>query len=389
MFNKISLVNIAKHYVKLKKINSDYAYTKCKCGGIMLFNCKESHFTCLQCSAGGSVLEWVSHQFDVDIQEAYKWLHKNWGLYETNTIVCADTKKIAQLNNDALRFFETALHRPVGKKALNYLKEKRHLSDETIAQFHMGCAVDSWDALKQHLLEAGYSETEMLNAGLLNRSSKTLKTYDFFMDRAMFPFICDDQVVGFGGRTLCNDSRKYLNSKKTLLFQKQDFLFGWNLVKQHNHSSVLICEGNLDVISLHQAKFTNAVATCGTALSSSHISLLQRNGIKTVYLCFDADLAGQTAIIKAIGRARDANTDLKIRVICIPQEIAKDPDEFLQVKGADEFYELIHNAISAEEFLVRDALRHNDVHSITGKQNLLTTLYGYGLRARDFISFLP
>ena len=331
-------------------------------------------FHCFGCGAGGDVISFIMKYHNLDYVEAIKMLAEraNMEMPEDdfrrsgsgNT--AERRKKIYDMNRDAAKFFYHQLSKPEGAKCVRYLMQTRRLSPQTIKRYGMGYAPNSWSALKQHMLGLGYTERELEDAGLISRSkNNTKKTFDFFVDRAMFPFIdLTGHIVGFGGRTLGDDKRKYLNSRDSLVYNKNKFLFSMNIAKNSAVKSgrVLLCEGNLDVISLTQAGFDNAVASCGTALTPEQAKLIS-NYAKEVVICYDADEAGQKATQKAIGILSSAG----LKTTVIQMRGAKDPDEFIGKFGAAAFEQLLEKAAGAVTFRLQKAKNGLDLATDAGK----------------------
>ena len=206
-----------------------------------------------------------------------------------------------EMNREAGRFFHKYLYSPAGKEGLDYLYG-RGLTDHTIRTYGLGYAPDTWDSLKKHMNSLGYSDSEMEEASLLSKSSKSGNYFDFFKYRVMFPFIdVRGNIVCFSGRVIGgDDNRKYLNTKATAVYNKSTFLYSLNHAKNAGESVLIMCEGNLDVISMYQAGFKNAVATCGTAITDSHARNIANLGFKKVILAYDSDAAGQKATARAM-----------------------------------------------------------------------------------------
>ena len=277
--------------------------------------------------------------------------------------------KIYDINRDTARFFHSFLMSEEGKWALDYLLG-RGLTLKTIKQFGLGAAPDSWDMLIKHLKEKGYKEADMLAAGVVGKSQKgTL--YDRFRKRVMFPIInIRGNIIAFSGRAMPGEDKqggKYVNTSDTPVYKKSSNLFGMNFAKNVCSERVILVEGNMDVISLHQAGFTNAVAPLGTAFTMEQANLLARY-TKEIVLTLDADAAGQ----KAIKRASELleNTGLKTRVVVIPD--GKDPDEFIKKNGPDRFRALLEGAVSDIEYKLLTAAKDINLESEDGRLRYLS-----------------
>lgn len=304
-------------------------------------------FYCFGCGVGGDVVTFTGLIENLDYIESVKLLAERSGVtlpqdgYDDSMQKLKN--KIYDINRDTARFFHSFLMSEEGKWALDYLLG-RGLTLKTIKHFGLGAAPDSWDMLIKHLKEKGYKEADMLAAGVVGKSQKgTL--YDRFRKRVMFPIInIRGNIIAFSGRAMPGEDKqggKYVNTSDTPVYKKSSNLFGMNFAKNVCSERVILVEGNMDVISLHQAGFTNAVAPLGTAFTMEQANLLARY-TKEIVLTLDADAAGQ----KAIKRASELleNTGLKTRVVVIPD--GKDPDEFIKKNGPDRFRALLEGAVS-------------------------------------------
>lgn len=337
-------------------------------------------FHCFGCGAGGDVITFIMKYNNLDYWEAVKFLAERGGipLPEDNGFNSRRTdtrKRMYEMNKCAAKFFYHQLKTPEGKNCLDYLINKRKLSLETIKKYGMGYAPNSWSALKSYMLGQGYTEEELEAGSLISRSqNNTKRTFDFFVNRAMFPFIdLTGHIVGFGGRALSDDDkRKYLNSKDTLCYSKNRFLFSLNFAKNQSVKSkqILLCEGNLDVISLNQAGFENAVASCGTALTTEQAKIIS-NYAEQVIICYDSDGAGQKATSRAIPILSEAG----LKTTVIKMTGAKDPDEYIKKFGADHFRNLLNNSEGAINFELNKCKEGIDTDTELGKIDYLKKVY--------------
>lgn len=336
----------------------------------------KEYFHCFGCGAGGDVITFTMKYNNLDYWEAVKLLAERGGVplpedsgYDSRR---TDTRKrFYEMNKTAARFFYHQLKTPQGKECLDYLMNKRKLTIDTIKKYGMGFAPNSWSALKSYMLSEGFTEEELEQGSLISRSQRNTKnTFDFFVNRAMFPFIdLAGHIVGFGGRALtADDKRKYLNSKDTLVYSKNRFLFSMNFAKNAavKDKTILLCEGNLDVISLNQAGFQNAVASCGTALTPEQAKLIS-NYADNVVICYDADGAGQTATARAIKILDE--TGLKTTII--KMNGAKDPDEYINKFGADHFRHLLKKSDSAIDFELEKCKEGVDMDTDVGRSEYM------------------
>ncbi len=371
-------------YVTLKRTGRDYICL-CPFHNEKTPSCHvhpdKEFFHCFGCGAGGDVITFIMKYQNLDYWEAVKMLAErgNIPLPETSSFNrqnTVDKKRFYEMNKAAAKFFYSQLKTEAGKACLDYLINKRKLSIETIKKYGMGFAPNSWSALKTHMMTLGYTEQELVDASLISRSANnTKKSFDFFVNRAMFPFIdLTGHIVGFGGRALSADEkRKYLNSKDTPVYNKERFLFSLNFAKNAavKDRQIILCEGNLDVISLNQAGFENAVASCGTALTERQARTLA-NYADHIMICYDSDEAGQKATSKAITLLE--NTGLKTTVVKITG--AKDPDEYLKVYGAVRFKNLLKETQGSVEYELDKRREGIDTSTDLGKIDYLRRAYG-------------
>ncbi len=332
-------------------------------------------FYCFGCGAGGDVITFIMKIENLDYIEAVKFLADRSGIampesdYDDSS--ANEKKRLLEMNKAAAKFFYSNLKTPDGKVGLRYLIEKRGLKPETIKKFGLGIATNHWTALKNHMLALGYSEKELIKASLLNE--KNGRTFDFFVNRVMFPiFDLRGNVIAFSGRTLDPESKgmKYLNSRETSLYKKSRTIFALNFAKNTSvkTKSLILCEGNVDVISLHQAGFDTAVATCGTAITPEHARLMSQY-CDEVYLCYDSDAAGQKATQAAINLLAAAG--LSAKVIKISGDGVKDVDDYIKRYGAERFKLLMDGSEGAVIFELNKCKQGLDLDSDLGKVEYL------------------
>lgn len=330
-------------------------------------------FYCFGCGAGGDVFTFTGLIENLDYIESVKLLAEKSGVtlpdsgYDDS--ITRLKNRIYDINRETGRFFHSCLLSDDGKWAREYLLG-RGLTPATIKRFGLGAAPDSWDCLINYLKSKGYTIEEMIAANVIGKSNRG-SYYDRFRKRVMFPIInIRGNVVGFSGRAMPGEDKqggKYVNTSDTPVYKKSINLFGINLAKNHCSESMILVEGNMDVISLHQAGFPNTVAPLGTAFTEEQANLLARY-TKEVILTMDADAAGQ----KAIKRAAEIleKTGLKTRVIVIPD--GKDPDEFIKKNGPDRFRGLIEGAVSDVEYKLLMAAKDIDLEADDGKLKYLS-----------------
>ena len=334
---------------------------------------ESSSFYCFGCGVGGDVFSFAGLMENLDYIESVKLLAEKSGVaipedgYDDSMQKLKNT--IYDINREAARFFYKHLMSDEGKWAQEYLIG-RGLSAATIKHFGLGAAPDSWDRLINHLKEKGFSIADMLAANVIGKSQKG-SYYDRFRKRIMFPIInIRGNVVGFSGRAMPGDDKaggKYVNTADTPVYKKSANLFGINFAKNNCSEQVILVEGNMDVISLHQAGFTNAVAPLGTAFTSEQVNLLARY-TKEIVLTLDSDAAGQKAVKRASQMLE--NTGLSVRVVLIPD--GKDPDEYIKKNGAERFRALLSGAVSDIEYKLLAAAGDIDVNTDDGRLKYLS-----------------
>lgn len=308
-------------------------------------------FYCFGCGVGGDVITFTGLIENLDYIESVKLLAEKSGItlptegYDDSMQKLKN--RVYDINRETAKFFHNHLMSEEGKWALQYLVG-RGLTLKTIKQFGLGAAPDSWDKLINHLKEKGFTISEMLTANVIGKSQRGTY-YDRFRKRVMFPIInIRGNVVGFSGRAMPGDDKaggKYVNTADTPVYKKSENLFGINYAKNNCSEQIILVEGNMDVISLHQAGFNNAVAPLGTAFTPEQVNLIARY-TKEIVLMLDADAAGQKAIRRASQLLE--NSGLNVRVVVIPD--GKDPDDFIKNNGADRFRALLAGAVSDIEY---------------------------------------
>jgi len=334
---------------------------------------ESSSFYCFGCGVGGDVFTFCSLIENLDYIETVKLLAERSGVtlpqdgYDDSMQRLKNT--VYDINRETARFFHNYMMSPEGKWALDYYMQ-RGLSLSTIKHFGLGAAPDSWDSLIKHLKSKGFSVQDMLTANVIGKSQKGT-FYDRFRKRVMFPIInIRGNVIGFSGRAMPGEDKqggKYVNTSDTPVYKKSDNLFGINYAKNHCSERIILVEGNMDVIALHQAGFENVVAPLGTALTSEQVNLISRY-TKEIVLMLDADTAGQKAIKRASQLLE--NTGLSVRVVLIPD--GKDPDEYIKKNGPDRFRALLEGAVSDIEYKLLMAAQDINLDSDDGRLKYLS-----------------
>lgn len=330
-------------------------------------------FYCFGCGAGGEVISFIRRIENLDYVEAVRFLCERAGMnmpedgYDTS--LAQKRKRMYEINREAARFFHETLFSPEGKAGLDYYKSRGY-SKKTLVRFGMGYAPNDWRKLLTHMKEKGYSYEELYDANLANRSEKNGKIsyYDNFRNRVIVPIIDPrGNVVAFGGRVLDDSKPKYVNTSDTLVYKKSLGVFGLNFAKNSKEKSLILVEGYMDAISLHQAGFDNAIACLGTALTSEMAHLLSRY-TDQIILSYDADEAGQKATQRAIGIFSSIGMKLKV----LQLSGGKDPDEILKKYGPERFRSLIDGASNDIEFALVKAKKDFDLDTADGKMKYLT-----------------
>lgn len=332
-------------------------------------------FYCFGCGAGGDAITFVRRIENLDYVEAVKVLAERAGMqmpedgYDDS--LAKHRQRILAANREAARFFHSTMMSEQGRIGLDYFLG-RGLTMQTIKHFGLGYAPDSWDALLRYMRSKGFTNQELYDANLVRKSDKGERThyYDNFKNRAMVPIIdLRGNVIAFGGRVLDDSKPKYINTSDTLVYKKSDGVFALNFAKNGNPSQIIVAEGYMDVIALHQAGFTNSIACLGTALTQEQARLVSRYA-EEVILSYDSDEAGQKATKRAIeifGR-----TGVRIRVLKLTG--GKDPDEIIKKFGKEKFRSLIDGAANDIEYAILREREKYDLDSIDGKTKFLTSI---------------
>ena len=365
------IVDVISGYVKLQKKGSSYfglcPFHNEKSPSFSVSRQKQMYY-CFGCGAGGNVFTFLMEYENFSFVEAVKYLADRAGVelpemeYSKEAKEKADLKaSILEINKLAAKYFYVQLKSERGNAAYTYLKD-RQLSDKTITAFGLGYSNKFSDDLYKYLRSKGYSEELIRQAGLISTDERH-GVYDKFWNRVMFPIMdVNSRVIGFGGRVMGDAKPKYLNSPETPVFDKSRNLYGLNRARTSRKPYFLLCEGYMDVIALHQAGFTNAVASLGTALTPGHASLIRRY-VQEVYLTYDSDDAGTRAALRAVPILREAGISAKV----IRMDPYKDPDEFIKNLGAEEYEKRIREARNGFMFTLEVLARGYDMNSPEGK----------------------
>ncbi len=362
---KNDIVDVVSGYVKIQKKGSSYfglcPFHNEKSPSFSVSPTRQMYY-CFGCGAGGNVFTFVMEYENYSFQEAIKFLAQKAGVSLPEVEYTEEVRKkegkrarLLEMNKEAARYFYYQLRSERGKVGYEYLK-KRELSDETIKKFGLGFANMISNDLVKYLKSKGYEDKLIQESGLASFDEK-FGLHDKFWNRVMFPISdINHRVIGFGGRVMGDAKPKYLNSPETMIFDKSRNLYGLNLARTSRKNHMILCEGYMDVISMHQAGFTQAVASLGTAFTQGQASLLKRYTQKVI-LAYDSDGAGVTAALRAIGILKEAGLTGKV----LSLEPYKDPDEFIKNKGADALEERIRQAENSFFFEIRMLQRNYDL----------------------------
>lgn len=365
------IVDVISGYVRLTKKGSTYfglcPFHNEKTPSFSVSPNKQMYY-CFGCGAGGNVITFLMEYENYTFPEALEVLANRIGIELPKQEMTAEQRKasdkrarLLEVNKEAAKYFYTLLRSERGTRAHEYFRN-RGLSEETIKKFGLGYSDKYSDDLYRYLRSKGYEDELLKDSGLISIDEKR-GGHDKFWNRAMFPIMdVRGKVIGFGGRVMGDGEPKYLNSPETMIFDKSRNLYGLNLARTTKKNQILLCEGYMDVIALHQAGFDNAVAALGTAFTVGHANLLRRY-TKEVYLTFDSDGAGIRAAKRAIPILKEAGIAAKV----INMQPYKDPDEFIKALGAEAYEERIKNAESSFMFEIRIMEEDYDLKDPEGK----------------------
>ena len=365
------IVDVISGYVRLQKKGSTYfglcPFHNEKTGSFSVSPAKQMYY-CFGCGAGGNVFTFLMEYENFTFPEAMQALADRAGVDLPKQELSGEAKResdkrsrLLEINKEAGKYYYTLLRSERGAQALSYFR-KRELSDATMQKFGLGYSDKYSDDLYRYLRSKGYEDEILKDSGLVGFDEKR-GGHDKFWNRAMFPIMdIHNKVIGFGGRVMGDGEPKYLNSPETKIFDKSRNLYALNFARQSKRPYMLLCEGYMDVIALHQAGFDNAVASLGTSFTSGHASLLKRY-TKEVYLTFDSDGAGIKAALRAIPILKEVGLSAKV----INMKPYKDPDEFIKALGAEAYQERIDQAENSFMFEIRILQQDYDMKDPEGK----------------------
>ena len=358
------IVDVISSYVGLKRAGSNMQglcpFHSEKTPSFTVFTATQGYY-CFGCGAGGDVINFVRQIENLEYVPAIEFLAKRAGITLPENIRRTeggiDRNRFLNMNRDAARFFRECLFdEKVGGEAMAYLRH-RGLSTATIKRFGVGFSPNDFSALTRHLRNLGYTEDELVTGFLCGRSRKNGALFDYFRNRVMFPIIdVSGNVIAFGGRVMDDSQPKYLNSSDTPVFKKSRNLFALNFARTACAEEMLLCEGYMDVIALHAAGFSNAVATLGTAITPEQARIMSRY-TKKVLISYDSDAAGQKAANRAIGILGEVGLDVRVLKI----KDAKDPDEYIKKFGGEKFSELLAGSRGKFEYNMENVLSRHDI----------------------------
>ena len=366
------IVDVVGSYVNLKRAGSNFS------GLCPFHNEKTPSFTvfpatkschCFGCGSGGDVITFIMRVENLDYVETLEFLAARAGITipEDNSASREQTvsrKRIYAMNLAAAKFFRSSLmDKEIGAEALEYLCEKRKLSMATVKRFGLGYSPNDFGMLTSHLRRLGYTDEEMQIGFLAGKSQKTGRSYDYYRNRVIFPIIdTTGNIVAFGGRVMDDSKPKYLNTSDTPAFKKSRHLFALNFAKNHCQEYMILCEGYMDVIALHEAGFENAVATLGTAITSEQARIFAKY-TKKVIICYDSDNAGQNATQKAIRLLGEVGVEVRI----LKLSGAKDPDEYIKKFGAENFRRVLGESKTGFDYHVDKIISSHDISLVEEK----------------------
>jgi len=353
------IVDVVGSYVQLTRKGSNLfglcPFHSEKTGSFSVSPDKQIYY-CFGCKKGGGAVNFIMDIENLTFPDAVRFLAKRAGMEvpeeEGDREAARHRQRLLDLNRDAARFYYQLLQKPEGRAVQEYL-DRRQIKKATAVNFGMGASLDAWDVLLTAMTKKGYTKRELLDAGLVVQN-KNGGLYDKFRNRLMLPVVdTSGNVVAFGSRVLDKSEPKYMNSSETPVYSKRRVLYGLNLAKKTKRSNIILCEGNLDIVTLHQAGFDNAVASMGTALTVEQTRLLSRF-TKELVLCYDNDNAGKIATERALQILQ--NSEFSVKVLQLPRRLVdgeyrkQDADDFIKFQGPDAFERLLNGSENGVEF---------------------------------------
>jgi len=371
IIEKNDIVDVVSDYVKINRKGKDYfglcPFHNEKTPSFSVVPSKQIYY-CFGCGKGGNVLNFISGIENVEYIDAIKMMadRASVALPESNDTRERESsgyiKKLVEINTEAARFFHEKLMENPDAQA--YLRNRK-IKDSTIRKFGIGYAPDSWDAVLKHLKGKGYNEKDIMASGLAKKGSTSY--YDSFRNRIMFPIIdIRNRVIGFGGRILSGEGAKYINSPETPAYNKSSSLYGINIAKNSKAEKIIIVEGYMDCVAIHQAGFQNCVASLGTALTRKQASMLKKL-VPEIIIAYDMDQAGRNATIRGLDLIASIGCDVKI--LEMPE--GKDPDEFIKINGREAFGKLVDNSLPIVEYKAKILRSRFNINDVDGRRKYL------------------
>ncbi|MCI9120063.1 MAG: DNA primase [Oscillibacter sp.] len=370
---RCDIVDVVSSYVQLTRKGSNLfglcPFHSERTGSFSVSPDKQIYY-CFGCKKGGTVIDFIREEENLPFRDAVQVLAKRVGMEvpeeEGNRESTRRRGRLLELNRDAARFYYQLLQQPEGRAVQAYL-DRRKIRRATAVNFGMGASPDAWDVLLNAMTQKGYTKSELLDVGLVVQN-KNGRLYDKFRNRLMLPVIdTRGDVVAFGSRVLDKSEPKYMNSSETPVYSKRRVLYGLNLAKKSKRPNIILCEGNLDIVTLHQAGFDNAVASMGTALTKEQISLLSRF-TKELVLCYDNDNAGKVATERALQLLNGSG--LSVKVLQLPRRrteegelVKQDADDFIKNQGPGAFERLLSGSENGVEFRMEQIAGKYDLSS--------------------------
>ena len=381
--SRANIVDVVSAYVPLNKKGANY-------WGLCPFhhektpsfsvNEEKQIFHCFGCGKGGGPIRFLMEIENLSFPDAVRKLAAQEGMDVPDDSPGDGQwrerrRRILELNREAARFYRAMLDDPRGAQVADYISQKRRISPRFSARFGLGAAPDAWDTLIRAMAEKGYDKADLIEAGLAV-AGKNGGIYDKYRNRLMLPVIdVRGDVIGFTSRVMDDSTPKYLNTPETAIFKKRSILYGLNYAKNTKRPNFILVEGNIDVITLHQAGFDNTVATMGTALTEEHVHILGRY-TKELVLCYDNDNAGVDATQRAIGLLK--NSDIAVKVLQLPwrrtedgQLVKQDADDFIKNYGGEAFETLMNKSANSVEYRLGVVQGKYDLNSGRGPGGLL------------------
>ena len=371
--SKNDILDIVSQYVTLKRTGRNYMglcpFHKEKSGSFCVSPDKQI-FHCFGCGVGGNVFHFISKIENLNFKESVEFLASRAGIELPTSNNLEDDRlsrlksRVYEVNKCAAEFYHQNLYKPTAKPAQEYVK-KRRLDNKTLIAFKIGYS-GRFNELYQELKSKGFTEEEILASCLVNKNQDG-KFIDRFRNRLMFPIVdTHERVIAFGGRVLDDSKPKYINSPEDIVYSKGRHLFAFNIARKYNEKTIIMVEGYMDAVSLHQRGIHNAVASLGTALTEAQGRLLRRSCEKVI-IGYDADGAGQAATLRGLEILQNLGCDIRILQI----EGAKDPDEFVVKYGPERFQKYVDQAISLVEFKVKMLKRQLNLDNVNDKIKFL------------------